>query len=412
MKNYLKLSILLSVASLSLLSCSDDDGTASSGDDGSSEISAITDTSILLDVRLGDETLFHFVEDAENSELTIEGAQETLGTDGGVMAFIKDDYVYFNSFTGEVFEKIGVDEEGVLNKVSSIPNLGTGGNPSTAFLDENIILHTSDQLYPADGVYSYQVIDIDNMVETDATNGTFALPIQADATLDYGDTYVTDYVSFEGNIYVPFVEEIGQAPWNAIYDDARVAVYDATTLELVKTISTTSTAALCNGLNPSYAIDESGDLYMSSSNTSSYANNESVSSGIVRINSGETDFDTDYFLDITALTGYHSLGMLYIGNGDAIVQVFNSDLAESGYSVEYYVVDLAEETASKLDIPAGSNFRQAFRRTLALLGNGNTAILVNQEVGSTVYIYDVETGTVSEGTTYTGADYIGGFRAF
>ena len=151
---------------------------------------------------------------------------------------------------------------------------------------------------------------------------------------------------------------------------------------------------------------------MSSSNTNRFAGNESTPSGIVRINSGETDFDEDYFLDITELTGFHSLAMLYIGNGKSIVQVFNTDLSDSGYDVEYYLVDLTAETADKLDMPASSNNRFAYRRTLDILGNGNAAILINHENGSSIYVYDVTTGELSEEVTYTGADYLGGIKAY
>ena len=70
------------------------------------------------------------------------------------------------------------------------------------------------------------------------------------------------------------------------------------------------------------------------------------------------------------------------------------------------------ETANKLDLPASSNNRFAYRRTLDILGNGNVAILINHENGSSVYVYDVTTEALSEEVTYTGADYIGGIKAY
>ena len=167
------------------------------------------------------------------------------------------------------------------------------------------------------------------------------------------------------------------------------------------------TASLLNGFNPSYATSESGDLYLCSSNTNYYGVNESVPSGIVRINSGESDFDDNYFLDITAATGgLHSLGMIYVGNNKAIVQVlqdYNLD-----FFVDYYEVNLVTKSTRKLDVPTSNLARQA----MDILENGNVIMASNNSNDNALYIYNATSGEVTKGLVYIGADKIEGVKAY
>jgi hypothetical protein len=352
---------------------------------------------------------FHFIEDVTSGDADIADAQELLQTDGAILVASKGNYLYVNDYTGETFKKLEVTEEGALVEVGSVPNLGTNGNPLHAFIDNERVLITSKQFWPTDGVYSYQVINTSTMIEE--STGTFNLPIQGGSNPDYSYMWVNEYVYFDGNVYLPFVE--ADANDAGLYDSAGVAVYNVNTLELVKTIYSTHTASLCNGFNPSYAISESGDLYMSSSNIATYGNNESMPSGIVRINSGETDFDPNYFFDFSTAIGNHTLGMLYVGSNRAIVQVTNSTLYESSdFYVEYYLVNLESKAVSKLNMPASKGSYYGGRRSMALLRNGKAAIVSNHSAGSSVYVYDPITNTTDVGINYTGADAIVGIKSY
>ena len=352
---------------------------------------------------------FHIIEDSQSGTADISDAQELLKSDGAILVAAKGGYIYANDYSGSTFKKLTVDESGTLIEVGKVPNIGVNGNPLHTFLDQNRILLTSQLTYPEDGVYSYQIINTSTM--TDESNGTFALPIEGNTNQNFSFMYATEYVYFEGNIYIPFVES--DAKYNALYDTASVAIYNAETMEFVKKISTTKTASLCNGFNPSYTISEDGDLYLASSNTNEYGVNESVDSGIARIKSNTTDFDTEYFLNITEATENHSLGMVYLGNNKAIVQVFNSALreSESDYYVEYYVVNLETKAVDKLTIPSSSAYYST-RRSMDILDNGNAVIVSNNATENALYIYNINTDTVSKGTTYTSADAIVGLKAF
>ncbi|MEM8892441.1 MAG: DUF4374 domain-containing protein, partial [Bacteroidota bacterium] len=294
MKNLNNLRTLVLILAIGLFSCEEEPVTPP--DPGPQESQA----RVLLSIDLDAQGIYplHVVDDAETGTADIADAQEILKSDGVIMVETRDNFVYVNDFTGETFKKLEISEEGVLTEVGSVPNLGVNGNPLYTFLDDNRILLTSRQTAPADGVYSYQVINTSTM--TEESSSTFTIPIQGDTAAGFSYMYATQYIYFEGNVYVPFVE--AGLDDGALYDEATVAVFNATTLEFVKKITSDKTAALANGFNPSSAISESGGLYLSSSNTSLYAGNESVPSGIVRIKAGQTEFDSDYFLDVTAAT--------------------------------------------------------------------------------------------------------------
>lgn len=395
----------MAITLMALGACDDDNDTKtpSKGD--------ITDESVMLAVDLDAQSLypFHFVQDATTGTADIADAQELMSSDGAILVDIKDDYVFVNDYTGETFKKLEMNEQGVLTEIASVPNLGVNGNPLFTYLSKDRLLMSSRQASPVDGVFSYQVIDISSM--TEERDGTFAIPLQGADDPNFSYLYPNTYIAFEGKVYVPYVEAaLDETP---LFHTAQVAVFDATTFAYQKTISTSETASLGSGMNESSAISESGDLYIASSNTSLYANDESVPSGIVRIRKGQTDFDESYFFNITEKTGFHSLGMIYAGNNKAVVQVFNSDVWDaSDYYVEYYLADLAGDSMTKLDIPASRGGYYGGRRSMDVMGNGKIAIFTNNAEGSHVYIFDPVGNSVTKGVTYTGADAVVGIQAF
>ena len=391
MKYFNQLSSIAILSALLISSCKIDDD-----NNEVQEVIEVGSSGILLEVGNDEDAYYplHYIENAEEGQADIVDASEVPDSEGVIMLFMKDGYAYVNDYTGETFKKIKIAEDGTLTDAGSVPTLGVSSLPLFTFLDEDRLLLSSTQSYAGDGVISYQIINISSMTE-DGT-GTFTLPLQGTAgNADFSYEQADSYVNFEGKIYIPFVEAYDNE--SAIYEEAYVAVYDATTLEYEKVISSDKTASLMSGWNPGSAISESGDLYIASSNTNQWNGNESVPSGIVRINSGETEFDNDYFLDITAATGLHSLGMVYAGNNKAVVQIFNGDL------IEYHVADLSTKSVTKLEIPEGD---YPVRRSFTLLENGNVAIISNNATENALYIYNSESGAVTKGLIYDGTEAI------
>lgn len=390
-KNYLIIPVLLSVVVL-FSACDDNENKSRLPGD-------ITESSILVNVDLDAQALYpmHFIQDAAaGGEASIVNAQELLNI-GVIMVAIKDKFVYVNEPAN--FVKLQLNQEGVLQEVGKLPHLGMNGAPSFAFLDNNSLLLSSASTWPANGVIAYQVVNTTTM--TEERNAAFQLPIKGIAgNAAYAYSWATTYIVFEGNIYIPFVESDNKD--NILYENASVAVYDATTFAYKKTISTSETSVLGNGFNPCAAVSEAGDLYIAS---------DAAGSGIVRIKKGATEFDDDYFFDVTAKTdGLQSLGFVYAGNNKAVIQVYAD--VDSDYYVTYYVADLAGGSMTKLDIPASLGGYYGVRRSMDRLADGRVAVMTNNAGGNHVYVFDPADNSVTKGLTYVGADALTGLRAF
>jgi hypothetical protein len=219
------------------------------------------------------------------------------------------------------------------------------------------------------------------------------------------------YIYKDNKLFVPYFK--AGVKW-ARYDTASIAIYNIETLELEKVITTDKAAGLGFSVVSSHAIIENGALYITSSNTNYWVGNESIPSGIVRINAGESEFD-DYFFDLSAkFNGNHTGGTVYAGNNKAIVQVFRSDLITKyadydSYVIEYHSIDLSTKETTKLEIPVSKYPRNMIQS----IGDGKVAIIANTETEvNGVYIYNESTQTVTKGLEYNGTETISAFLLF
>ncbi|MGF7079660.1 hypothetical protein [Mucilaginibacter sp. UYCu711] len=138
-------------------------------------------------------------------------------------------------------------------------------------------------------------------------------------------------------------------------DKVFVTIIDRTTGTVFKQISDSRSSEAWNSgtessFQPNVMVkDASGDIYVMG-----YANNGKPS-GILRIKSGTTDFDTSYFFDLSATTGKPCIGILYFGAGqvftvrygDAVAYPFDLDANYNSVATcQYYKIDLAAKTTS------------------------------------------------------------------
>src|SRR5699024_11137661 len=107
-------------------------------------------------------------------------------------------------------------------------------------------------------------------------------------------------------------------------DTARVAVFSFPELEFQKVIKDTRVGPI-GGFNVKDGLikDENGNIYaVSHSNPANGYSQSTKPSGILKINSGETDFDPDYFFDISSkIDGGDAAHLLYLGNGKAFAEI-------------------------------------------------------------------------------------------
>lgn len=258
--------------------------------------------------------------------------------------------------------------------------------------------------YDYTGPYmAYDIVDVTSFTVT--ASDSIPLP-QEDGTL----ILATGAKVHGDKIIVTFVP-CGADSWMSNKDSVYAAVINGATFEYEKTIRDNRTASL--GI-PYFGgqdnVTYNGNLYIQTSNTNWWGGDETKPTGILRMKANETEFDNDYFLDVSALTGGKANVLLAdVGNGKAITQVHRQDLIsdyadfDNKYTIEHWVINLEGKTAAKLDIPLskGTGIK------IVKVDTNSYAIAASTETGSFFYIYNSSTNTVNKG-----AEYIGGILGF
>lgn len=195
-------------------------------------------------------------------------------------------------------------------------------------------------------------------------------------------------------------------------DTAYVAVYDYPNVgtEPVKIIKDSRTSNIgVNGATTSLISTEDGDIYSFScgAEMAGFAPASSKPSAILKIKSGETEFDTSYFFNITEETSGGTLFWFdYVANGKAIGRVLTHDnggawaaYGRDVFNQKLVIIDLENETITDVaDVPL-----HAKRYSSPILEeDGN--VYVSIETADDAYVYKVD---VANATATKGAKIIG-----
>lgn len=127
--------------------------------------------------------------------------------------------------------------------------------------------------------------------------------------------------------------------------------------------------------------------------------------GIYRVKNGATQIDPDYFYELTDRNKEEALGLFYIGNGKAIVkfmdktQITGSISYSTGFITDYYVVDVVNQTKTKLNIP--KSISGGFAENV-LVENGLVSIAAQTADGFYIYQYNPSTSAVTRGLKLEG----------
>ncbi|WP_224996245.1 DUF4374 domain-containing protein [Cesiribacter sp. SM1] len=196
-------------------------------------------------------------------------------------------------------------------------------------------------------------------------------------------------------------------------DEAVVAVYSYPELEFLQVIEDTRTGPI-GGFNTKTGLiqDEQGDVYaVSHSNPANGYSQTTKDGGILRINSGEMEFDQDYFFDVEEVTGGKNIShLMYLGNGKAFAEINTADNANqarwSDGPLRSAIVDLYAKTVTYID---GLPEHSGSGRRLAALHDGNYVYITVPEATATyVYRIDVANHTATKGAEVE-ANFVAGF---
>ena len=199
-------------------------------------------------------------------------------------------------------------------------------------------------------------------------------------------------------------------------NQARVAVYSYPGLvfEKIMTDDRTSDVGRYTSINV-LEEDEKGDLYTfsSSSIASGFYPTPTNPSGFLRINSGATEFDSEYFFDFQTLSGGYKINdMAYIGNGKAIVRMLledptldqdndqSPDFLWGAYAPKspisicgHAIVDLYAETVTPISGIPTSAASWSFAH---LVKDGDVYLNVSNAEIASIYKVDVANATAEE----------------
>ncbi|MEM9897378.1 MAG: DUF4374 domain-containing protein, partial [Bacteroidota bacterium] len=335
--NKLKLLVLL-IGLLVFTGCSDDDEV----DMQDLGPSAFILNGIIDGAPTGANTVV--VSDLTQGSVSVASAQEGI-FEGAYIAEI-DGRLFSTLQTVFGFTEYAVDEEGSVSEVDRVVAQASNGN--IVDLGNNRVL-TFNATYSPDGLVDYTIIDISNM--TEVSTGQIEVEIDENTLL-----WPNSIIPKEDKLLLNYI--YADASSFANINGVFTAVLNENTLEVEEIIQDDRSATPGFNLIEDHFFDSNGDLYISTTNSNYWGANESLPAGILRIRNGESEYDDDYFFNVTSqINGEHFVGLSQITDTKAIIKVFRSDLIEvyadhvNKAVLEHWVVDVQTQTATKLDIP-------------------------------------------------------------
>ena len=195
-------------------------------------------------------------------------------------------------------------------------------------------------------------------------------------------------------------------------DKARVAVYTYPGFEFQEVITDDRVGPI-GGFNIKSGLieDENGDLYaISHSNPANGFSQFTNDSGILRINSGETRFDPEYYFDVKEVAGGTPVHLIYLGNGKAFAEINMAARADqarwSDSPLKSAIIDLEAKTVNFI---TGIPEHSGSGRRLAALHDGEFVYLtIPGESGISVYRVNTSDFTAIQGAEVE-ANFVAGF---
>lgn len=179
---------------------------------------------------------------------------------------------------------------------------------------------------------------------------------------------------------------------------AQIAVVDLNSDTLQKVITDDRTSTLFGTLTSSILTqDAEGNVYVQGSGLFS-----DKPSGILRIKAGETEFDSEYFFDLTAATGGTCFGLYHFGDGHTFTTVSQNDnnwfgLDGDNPAFRYRKINLSAATDGG-DLLASLPNTFAASRTMFFQKVGDDEILfpIAGSNEDALYSYTLSTGEVTQ----------------
>ena len=294
-------------------------------------------------------------------------------------------------------ENQSLDQAGDVSFENSLSDLVTG--------DENTLISVT--MSSASDVIIFRKFDVNTVAVTE----TVEVPVSEITDL-VGPSYSGMVVS-DDHLFLSYYISDPNTYATGYTDQAEVAVFSYPELEFEKVITDNRVGPI-GGFNVKSGLikDEDGNIYaVSHSNPANGFSQSTKPSGILKIDSGETEFDTEYFFDIAEATGgYNTAHLKYLGDGKAFAEINmaarNEQGAWSDSPLESAVIDLEAQTVNLI---SGVPQHNGDGRRLAALQEGDFVYLcIPEDNGIFVYKMDTANYTATKGAQVE-ANFVAGF---
>ena len=203
-------------------------------------------------------------------------------------------------------------------------------------------------------------------------------------------------------------------------DSAFVAVYSYPDMgtEPEKIISDPRTSNIgVNGATTGLIEADNGDLYSFScgATMAGFAPASTKPSGILRIKSGETEFDADYFFNVEeAPNGGKLFWFDYVGDNKAIARILTDDngaaweaFGRTTFNQKLVIIDLANQTITDVD---GVPLHAKRYSSPVLVEDGKVYLSIETAAEAYVYQVDIATAAATRGAQIIGKTIKGFYK--
>lgn len=213
----------------------------------------------------------------------------------------------------------------------------------------------------------------------------------------------------DGKLFIPF-HKLDSKGWFTTPDPdkAYVAVYDYHNLSTdpIKIIEDNRTSNIgVNGATTGLIEAENGDLYSFScgATMAGFYPASTKPSGILKISSGQTEFDDSYFFNIEEATNGGKLFWFdYVGNNKAIARILTEDngipwsaYGRTTFSQKLVIIDLLDKNLTDV-----ANIPLHAKRYSSPVNVDGGKVYVSVETASDAYVYEVD---IASATAVQGA---------
>ena len=335
------------------------------------------------------------------------------GVEFGGRAFLASgNYLYDFNERNKNFEQYELMPDGNVEEVASI--LATQYVSDRAFsrniIDDNTLL-VMDPVVWGEPATKWVMISLPDFVVT--SSGTFDLPTLEQAPgvnyqINVGKGVRHSDKFIMGTVFYSNEGEFAEGSHAVVLDYPSM-----TNPTLIGTDLINGELGIISSAN--FAQTENGDLYITASGGASLTKpgKDGQYGGILRIKSGETDFDESYLLDLTQATGTPTniMHLNYIGNNIAIAQLFNPREVNWGnLDGDHYTfakINLATQEVTPYNLPpSGSRLARE-----PLIADGQYYTFLKKAAESTTHVLrldpqggpdDYEIGALIEGDNVQG----------